>query len=63
MDDNLTTRKCPKANCKGTLVIRKNRGSGLKFIGCNNYPDCRYTENIEKEDELNGVEDAASKMG
>jgi len=61
MGDNLTTRKCPIAFCKGTLVIRINKGTGQKFIGCNNYPECRYTEAIEIEDELNGVKDTASK--
>ncbi len=41
-------KKCPK--CKeGKLVVRKSiYGS---FLGCNNYPKCRYTETIEEEKE------------
>lgn len=36
-------RKCPK--CGGKLTIRKGKYS--LFIGCLNYPDCKYTEEIE----------------
>ena len=59
-DEDITTRKCPIARCNGRLVIRTNRSTDGKFIGCENYPECRHTEPIEIEDELNGVADAAS---
>ena len=38
---------CPL--CGGYLVVRtvKNRkNAGLKFLGCNNYPNCKYTKNV-----------------
>ncbi|MCM8803988.1 MAG: type I DNA topoisomerase [Candidatus Omnitrophica bacterium] len=40
-------RKCPK--CGGKLTIRKGkyRKYGL-FIGCSSYPNCKYTEGLEK---------------
>lgn len=59
MDDNYTTRDCPIARCNGRLVYRTNRATEEKFIGCDKYPDCTYTEPLEIEDELNGVTDAA----
>lgn len=43
---NSNTR-CPK--CGGTLVektARRGRFVGKNFLGCNNYPKCRYTKNI-----------------
>jgi len=59
-DENITTRKCPQPYCNGRLVIRTNRNTGQKFIGCENYPKCKYTESIEKENDSMGVADAAS---
>ena len=35
---------CPK--CGGKLVTRN--GMYGKFIGCSNYPICKYTMNIQK---------------
>lgn len=39
------TSVCP--NCGGKLLVRtsnKGKGVGDKFIGCENYPRCRYTK-------------------
>lgn len=36
--------RCPK--CGGSLVIRTGRYG--KFLGCRNYPRCKYTKNINK---------------
>ena len=44
--------KCPR--CGGTLVLRTaRRGSsaGSRFYGCSNFPDCRYTRNINTKTE------------
>ena len=57
-DDNKTIYKCQE--CRGTMVLRTNSSSDEYFLGCENYPDCSYTEPYEVEDELNGVPDAAS---
>jgi DNA topoisomerase I len=39
-----TGEKCPECQ-KGDLMIKEGRYG--KFIACNNYPDCKYTRNIE----------------
>ena len=41
--DNITSEKCPK--CGGNL--EKKKGKYGYFIGCSNYPECRYTKNIK----------------
>lgn len=61
INDNYTDRDCPNAFCKGKLVYRKNKSTGEKFIGCDRYPGCTYTEPFEKEDDLDGMVDAASR--
>lgn len=41
------SQSCPK--CNGNLVVRVNKkGSniGNKFLGCSNFPKCRYTEKV-----------------
>lgn len=35
-------KKCPK--CGGTIAFREGRGGA--FLGCSNYPVCKYTRNI-----------------
>ena len=40
-------RECPK--CGGELLLRSGRFG--EFIACSNYPKCRYTETIQKQDE------------
>jgi len=36
-------RRCPSRNCGGWLIERTGRFG--PFLGCSNYPKCRYTEN------------------
>ena len=33
---------CPQ--CGGKLITRNNKKDGSQFIGCKNYPECRYTQ-------------------
>jgi len=40
-------KKCPKCK-KGKLVVRKSIYGA--FLGCSDYPKCRYTEKYEKEE-------------
>lgn len=42
-NDALTDMKCPE--CNGLMILRK--GQKGKFYGCQNYPDCKHTENIK----------------
>ncbi|MCE5086071.1 restriction endonuclease [Mammaliicoccus sciuri] len=41
--DNVVNRTCPK--CNSQLVIRESK-NGNEFIGCNNFPVCRYTDSL-----------------
>lgn len=41
--ENVKNRICPK--CNHELKVRQSK-NGNEFIGCTNYPHCRYTENI-----------------
>jgi restriction system protein len=46
-----STTRCPK--CSGNLVQRRSRASGDEanvFLGCSNYPSCRYVRNIDPAD-------------
>lgn len=38
-------RACPQPDCDGRLVERNGRYG--HFLGCTNFPRCRYTENLE----------------
>ncbi|WP_113590046.1 restriction endonuclease [Staphylococcus aureus] len=40
---NVVNRTCP--NCNSQLVIRKSK-NGNEFIGCKNFPNCRYTDSL-----------------
>jgi len=48
--------KCPE--CGGDLAIRLGRRG--RFIGCNNYPECSYTRNVNGDDDS---EDQAALEG
>lgn len=38
------TDQCPK--CGGSLMQRTNRKTGQHFMGCEHYPQCKYTTTI-----------------
>ena len=40
--DNFIGRKCPK--CGGDLIYRYTKDKGMRFVGCNNFPKCKYNE-------------------
>ena len=46
-EDGTDPRSCPKCD-NGRLYARTAKG-GNAFVGCSNYPDCRYTRNIDSE--------------
>lgn len=33
-------------DCGGLMIERSNRQKGSKFLGCVNYPECKYTRNL-----------------
>ena len=36
------TKTCP--HCAQSLVVRANGETGEEFLGCSQYPACKYTE-------------------
>lgn len=44
-----TARKCPKNGCNGMLIIRQNRRTKHHFLGCENWPDCDFTEPLPED--------------
>jgi DNA topoisomerase I len=44
-------QSCPKCQ-KGALIYKW--GKNGKFIACNNFPACKYTESLEKEESASG---------
>lgn len=41
-----TDLRCPQCSADTHLIIKTNRHTGSQFLGCPNYPDCRYTREI-----------------
>jgi ssDNA-binding Zn-finger/Zn-ribbon topoisomerase 1 len=56
-DDDITIWDCPQCS-NGKLIKRKNK-SGTIFLGCTNFPKCKYTQPMEKTEDSN-IPDAAS---
>jgi DNA topoisomerase-1 len=46
MPETPTGEKCPECN-EGDLVIKEGRYG--KFIACSNYPECKFTKNVEEQ--------------
>ena len=40
--DLATGDRCPR--CDGQLVLRKRKSDASEFLGCNNFPKCRFTK-------------------
>lgn len=45
-DPNFPYKECPK--CGGKLVFRHNRKNGNQFMGCINFPSCRFTCQVDE---------------
>ena len=45
-----TIGKCPESG--HDLIIRRNRKSGKRFVGCKGYPDCRVTYPLPQRGEI-----------
>jgi len=45
--------RCPAEGCNGNLVRRN--GSRGPFLGCSNFPDCRYTRSVGQRDGPNSA--------
>ncbi len=41
---------CP--NCGKNLIVRRNRKSGKRFVGCEGYPECRVTYSLPPRGEI-----------
>lgn len=40
------TKKVHDPKCKGREIERLNRGTNESFIGCSEFPKCKYTRNL-----------------
>lgn len=40
------------SECGSDMVIRTNRATGEKFLGCERYPDCTHTEPLPVDQQL-----------
>jgi len=47
---SLVIGKCPK--CGGDLVVRYNRKTGKRFVGCSNWPNCNVTYPLLQRGEI-----------
>lgn len=45
-DGQVTSRACPLCGAGSNLVVRTNKSNGSQFLGCANWPECEYTEDI-----------------
>lgn len=43
--------ECGDTIAAGRLVSKTNRNTGKEFLGCSNYPACKYTEELEDEED------------
>ena len=41
----ILTRDCPK--CNEPLVVRRRKKDNRKFVGCSNFPECKFACNYE----------------
>lgn len=53
-EDGSNPRKCPQCD-EGMISIRLSKG-GEMFIGCGNYPECRYTRSITQGEGEDGID-------
>lgn len=64
INDDTTIWDCHQPGCNSKLIKRKNKTDGSTFLGCTNYPECRYTQPDETHNDENGypegLADAAS---
>jgi DNA topoisomerase I len=55
--DGVDPRQCP--NCGGQLSLKLSKFGG--FIGCTNYPECRYTRQLTAG--ANGIDGGTKRLG
>jgi ssDNA-binding Zn-finger/Zn-ribbon topoisomerase 1 len=55
--EGTTIWPCPQCG-DGKLITRSNKKTGESFLGCTNFPECKYTQKPEKIETL-GIKDAA----
>ncbi len=46
IDDALIHKPCPEPVCKGELVVKVNRETGHRFLGCSEWPRCPHCEEV-----------------
>lgn len=46
VDNSESEILCPECNPPRKLIVKTNRHTGNQFLGCPNWPDCGYTQQI-----------------
>jgi ssDNA-binding Zn-finger/Zn-ribbon topoisomerase 1 len=46
MINQKTSKSCPE--CGAVMIIRKQRHADNFFLGCNRFPDCRETQELDE---------------
>lgn len=41
-----TAKACPECGPATNLVVRTNERTKTQFLGCENFPECKHTEEI-----------------
>ena len=54
-ENNNVSRSCPSEDCKGELSLKVSRFGA--FVGCSNYPDCKFTRPISHKKIKEAFED------
>ena len=49
----MENNKCEK--CGGDMVVKENNQTGAKFLACNNFPACKNSKPMPKEDKVEVV--------
>ncbi len=50
----MENNKCEK--CGGEMVVKENNQTGAKFLACNNFPACKNSKPMPKEDKVEVVD-------
>ena len=45
------SKTCPKC-APDRMVVRRNAETGVDFLGCSNWPDCKHTEEMPLDMQL-----------
>ena len=54
-DKTPTAKTCPKCGPVARLLVRTNPVTKVQFLGCENYPNCTFTEPLTEDLKLKSL--------